>query len=178
MKVTPIKTHNPKVDLVQPDITRDSTLGVQWLQGTVGRETLRLMGVSEADNKPSTLSAERRRVHDFISRDDQLNWMIAYENQVVGAIWVDLETTEYLPSPAVHIMIGNPQFRSKGIGSASLMGVIEYLKKSGEKMIYSRQLIENVGSSRLLHNIGFKDLGVPYSDKDGLQWQNVSLALQ
>ena len=177
MKATPIQTNNPKVDLVQPNVDRDSVLGVQWLQGNVGHETLRLMGVSDSYNKPSTLGDERERVHNFIIRDDQLNWMIAYENRVVGSIWVDLEATEHLPSPAVHIMIGNPEFRGKGIGSSSILAVIEYLKKSGEKMVYSRHLIENVGSSHLLHNIGFEDLGEPYSDKDELNWQNVSLKL-
>lgn len=150
-------------------------LGVKWLEGTHGRKTLRLMGVADSDNEPTTLQEERKRISDFLTREDQLNWMIEFDNHVVGAIWVDLEPAEYLPAPAVNIMIGDPEFRGMGIGSASTRAVVDYLEQSGAIKIYSRHMVENTGSSRLLRDIGFVNFGEQYQDTDGLDWQNVSL---
>lgn len=178
VKVATIKTSNPKITLVQPNVDRDAALGVQWLEGELGRDTLRMMGVVDSENKPSTLQLERTRVQEFITRKDQLNWMIEFENRVTGAIWVDLEPTEYLPGPSIHIMIGDPRARGRGIGNISAVAVIDYLKKSGVKDIYSRHLITNVASSHLLRGIGFTDLGDPYKDSDGLTWQNVSFSVK
>jgi RimJ/RimL family protein N-acetyltransferase len=177
MKATTVKTSDPEVLLVQPDIERDAALGVQWLEGELGRDTLQMMGVVDSENKPSTLQLERNRVGEFITRKDQLNWMIEFSNKVIGAIWVDLESTKYLPGPSIHIMIGDPKARGKGVGKVSVIAVIDYLTKSGIKDFYSRHLIANVASSRLLSDIGFINLGDPYKDDDGLTWQNVSFSI-
>jgi hypothetical protein len=102
MKTIPLETDNPSVHLVEPKLARDSQLGVQWLHGDIGRNTLQLMGVSDEDNQPTTLQQEKQRVAEFIERPDQLNWMIEYQGQVVGSIWVDLESKARVPSPAIH----------------------------------------------------------------------------
>lgn len=177
MKSAVLLTSLPEVRLVPPNIDRDAELGVQWLKGNSGRDTLRMMGVIDSENKSSTLKEERKRVQDFISRDDQLNWMIEYNNQVVGAVWADLLPTEFLPSPAVHIMVGDPLVRGKGLGKATISAVVDYLKQTGVKSVYSRHLVENKVSSHLLSSIGFTDLGKTYKDSDGLNWQNVSLTI-
>lgn len=175
MKTIPLETADPQVHLVEPDIERDAALGVEWLGGDLGRNTLRLMGVTDGNNNPSTLEEERERVHGFITKEDQLNWMIAYGGRVVGSVWVDLEPTQYVPAPAVHIMIGDPEARGKGIGSAAIKAVIDHLKLTGAAHVFSRHLVENAGAAHLLHYLGFTNLGEPYSDKDSLRWQNVSL---
>jgi len=72
MKTTPLETNSPDVQLVVPDIERDAALGVEWLEGELGRATLTSMGVADKDNKPTTLEYERERIRDFIERDDQL----------------------------------------------------------------------------------------------------------
>ena len=173
MKTTVLETDNPNIHLIEPDIERDAALGVQWLEGELGRNTLSLMGVSAVDNKPTTLEQEKERVKDFIEKDNQLNWMISYEDKVVGSVWVDLEPSEHLQSPSVHIMIGSPEARGKGIGLSTIAAVIEHLQKQGYAQVYSRYITNNEGSKNLLGKLGFHELGAPYTDGDNLQFQNV-----
>lgn len=173
MKTTELETNNPSIQLIEPNIERDAALGVQWLEGKLGRNTLSLMGVSDADNKPTTLEQEKERVKDFIEKDDQINWMISYEDKVVGSIWVDLEPSEYLQSPSVHIMIGSPEARGKGIGLSTTSAVVEHLQKQGYAQVYSRYITNNEGSKNLLGKLGFHELGILYTDKDNLEFQNV-----
>jgi len=174
MKVKPLETTSPQVYLIEPAIERDALLGVRWLEGEAGHDTLRLMGVPEKDSKPTTLEDEGKRVEDFITNEDHLNWMIQYEGRVVGAIWVDLVPNEHMLAPSIHLMIGDPAVRGKGVGSASAQAVIEYLQAGGSTKIYSRHLIDNVAVARLQEKLGFKKDGESYSDKDGLTWQNVT----
>lgn len=100
MFVSELKTDSGAVRLIKPSVERDAPLGVQWLEGDVGRETLRLMGVNKGNNQPSNIYKERERVSDFLERSDQLNWMIESNGVVVGSIWVDLKATEYLEAPS------------------------------------------------------------------------------
>ena len=103
--------------------------------------------------------------------------MIEYQGQVVGSIWVDLKPKDHVPSPAMHIMIGDPSVRGKGVGFSASSKIVEYLEELGNKSIYSRHLSKNNSAKSLLDALGFKDMGEPYSDKDGLEWQNVEKQL-
>ena len=177
MKTIPLETDNPGVHIVEPELERDAQLGVQWLHGDIGRNTLQLMGVSDDDNNATTLEQEKQRVADFIEKPDQLNWMIEYQGQVVGSIWVDLKPKDHVPSPAMHIMIGDPSVRGKGVGFSATSKIVEYLEEQGNKSIYSRHLTKNTSAKSLLDALSFKDMGEPYSDTDGLEWQNVEKQL-
>lgn len=172
MKMPPLQTNNSDVMLVEPNIKRDAALGINWLAGDLGRETLALMGVTAEHNKPGTLEVEQTRIKDFIENPKHLNWMISYKNQVVGAIWVDLEPTDQLPAPSPHIMIGDPSVRGKGIGTAAMASVVGFLQKKDHKIIYSRHLSGNTSAAALLHDMGFAPYQKPYEDEDGLVWQN------
>lgn len=44
MKVPVLETNNPHLKLIEPDIERDAANGIKWLEGDMGRTTLRLMG--------------------------------------------------------------------------------------------------------------------------------------
>lgn len=178
MKAVPLETNNPIIRLVEPDIERDAPLGVGWLEGVAGRDTLRLMGVSNDENRPSSIDLEKERVQGFISNEHQLNWMIEYDGKVVGSIWVDLLSTEELPSPSIHIMIGDPDVRGKGLGSASFAAVLSYLKHRHAETVYSRHLLDNEGSKRLLQKMGFQNLGEPYITREKSHYQNVSLDIE
>jgi RimJ/RimL family protein N-acetyltransferase len=174
-----LNTQNIDINLVPPNIERDAPLGVDWLSGNTGRDTLKLMGVTDEYNKPSTLEEEKDRVKGFIDNTNQLNWMIQFKGNIVGSVWVDLKDSEYLPSPSVHIMIGDQSSRGNGVGTSSCKAVIEYLKNEKDyKKIYSRYLLLNSGSERLLTNLGFEKLGNIYADSDGLEWQNALLQLK
>lgn len=177
MKTVTLKTSNPRVTLIEPNIERDAQLGLEWLNSETGRQTLALMGVAEDNNTTTDIETERKRIEDFITKENQLNWMIKLDENVVGSIWVDLEDTNYLSAPAVHIMIGDPDARGQGVGSVSTASVINHLKDIGYKKVYSRTLISNSTASKLLLDGGFKKLGEIYQDADGINWQNCVLEL-
>lgn len=174
MFLVEIATNNHAVKLIRPDVERDARLGVEWLAGESGCQTLRKMGVVGKDNQPTTLEQETARVHGFLENQNQLNWMISKNEQVVGAIWVDLEPTEYLGAPSIHIMIGDLAARGQGIGSQAFRAVINHLQgERNEPAIYTRHLSDNVAATRIAEKAGFRNDGKPYYDKDNLQWQNM-----
>lgn len=173
-----LSTKSSEVKLIEPDVERDAQVAVAWLAGEAGRNTLRLMGNTEEDNKPSTLEEERERIRGFLSSEDQLTWMISLSGKTVGAVWVDKEPTEYLPGPSVHIMIGDQEAKGRGVGSSAIEAVTDHMRQSYDfPIIYSRHLLSNEIIIKLLKQIGFSDLGQPYKDSDGLEFQNVQLEL-
>lgn len=178
MFVHEMGTPNPRVRLVKPDVARDAALGVEWLNGEEGRKTLRLMGVPDARNQASTFEKERERVQDFLDRTDQRNWMIELDDQIVGSVWIDLKPTPTMPAPSVHIMIGDPAARGQGAGSAAFRAALDWLRTNEAlyPLVYSRHLAHNDPSGALLTKNNFIDLGEPYKDQDGLEWQNAYLA--
>lgn len=176
MKAPDLKTSSPDIILVAPDVDRDAPLGVGWLNGVNGTSTLLLMGVPGKKINRTTLEAEKGRVRDFLSKDDQLNWMIQFRQQIVGTIWVDLCATKELPAPSISIMIGDAAARGHGVGGSSVQSVVGYMFEQGEDTLYSRMLVENVASASLMKSKGFRPLGSPYVDDDILEWQNVSLS--
>jgi RimJ/RimL family protein N-acetyltransferase len=176
--MTALKTKSPEIILVEPDIERDAPVAVTWLDGDIGRNTLRLMGNTEENNKPSSLEEEKERIKGFIESTNQLTWMISLSNKVVGAIWVDIKPTEYLLGPAVHIMIGDPEVRGHGVGTNSTDAVVEYMRELHRyPRLYSRRLTSNEVAAGLLEKSGFSDLGNPYTDSNGLEWQNAQTEL-
>ena len=177
MKTGILHTINPSVLLIEPNLERDALLGVEWINGPEGNNTLKLMGVADKDNKRTTLEQEKRRVQEFIKDPKQLNWMISFDSKVVGAVWVNLYDTDCLKSPSIHIMIGDTNIRGKGIGTATVRSVLDYLKQQGYKIVYSRYLLINNGSKKLLTKMVFYNDGDTYEDSDKLVWQNVKISL-
>jgi len=173
MKAPGLNTNQPKTKLIEPDVERDAPKGVEWLSGESGSQTLAYMGVHDI-RRPS-LNVEKQRVHDFIVKPGQLNWMIEHEGEVVGSIWVDLQPTDGVDAPALHIMIGDPSARGKGIGHASTEAVLSYLQDRGHELVYSRHLVSNFAAASLLGSFNFIPDGSEYKDKDGLEWQNAKL---
>ncbi len=176
MFITELPTSNPAINLVKPDVVRDAALSVSWLEGSRGRNTLRLMGVAEAENRPTSLGEEVKRVQGFLDKNDQYNWMIQKGDEVVGSIWVDLHPTSELKAPAISIMLGDESARGHGVGQAAMQAVITFLRSNGHDEIYSRHILENVASRSLLRKLHFADDGKVYtSTSDGLVWQNLTL---
>lgn len=164
--------------LVAPDVERDAPISLKWLEGSSGRETLRLMGSSDKQNKPSTLENEKKRVRDFIKSPDQLTWMLQLNDQIIGSIWISLKDTQHLPAPSIHIMVGNPESRGQGVGTYASEAVIDHLmNNTSYDCLYSRYLAENQPAANLLLGLGFERHGELYVDKDGLSWQNVKMEL-
>ena len=178
MKAPLLQSENSKLKLIVPVVERDAQLGVIWLNGERGRSTLELMGVQKKDIEQPNIHHERERIRNFIEKENQLNWMIEFNGKVVGSVWVDLEPKDYLPSPAVHIMIGEPEARGLRVGTESIKLVVEYLKNQGFENLYSRALTTNSVARSLLLINGFKLYRDRYTDKDGVEWQNVAVNLK
>lgn len=171
-----LNTKNSDVKLVIPNVKRDAPISVGWLSGESGQQTMLLMGNAPQDIEPPTLKTEQQRIKDFINSTDQKTWMISFKNQIVGVIWADLKPTKYLPAPSVHIMIGNPNCRGKGVGKAAMGALIKHLQQDCAcNKIYSRLLVGNKAAAALLTSFDFIDFGEPYSEPNGLLWQNVIL---
>lgn len=169
-----IQTKMPDLYLTNPNIKNDPIISVDWLTGELGTETLRLMGNTIANSQPSTLAAEEQRIREFITSTIQRTWSVFYKTKTVGAIWVDLKPNEHLASPSIHIMIGDPTARGKGIGQAAMEAAINLLEQEGGyQAVYSRHVTENIGSAKLLAKVGFINDGAEYTDVDGLTFQNV-----
>ncbi|MDQ5886595.1 MAG: hypothetical protein QG593_541 [Patescibacteria group bacterium] len=175
MKAPQLETKDTLIRLVEPNVERDAALGLKWLNGELGRITMQSMGNSEEalqEILPTTLELEEERVKDFIHGENQLNWMIEHDGNVVGSVWVDLHDSDDLPSPSVHIMIGEPAMRGKGVGTSAMGMVLNYLKEQDFNDIYSRHLTSNEGADKLLKQFGFTDLGNTYTS-DTLEFQNL-----
>jgi RimJ/RimL family protein N-acetyltransferase len=176
-----LTTDNEAIRLIAPDVERDAELSMIWLRGEVGKNTLKLMGnVPKKIPEEPSLEFEKQRVTKFMHDDSQYNWMIEFDGKVVGTVWADIKASVHVPSPSIHIMIGDPEARGQGVGPAAMQRVInfleeDYLKESKQDTIYSRHLLENTGATKLLEKLKFTDLGEPYSDKDNLWWQNMIL---
>jgi RimJ/RimL family protein N-acetyltransferase len=173
MFVKEIETPDPNVRLVKPEVERDAQLGVDWLKGANGRQLLKLMGVATKDNKESTLEDEIARIRGFLMKKDQINWMISLEGKIIGSVWADLDATEYIGAPAVSIMLGDPESRGQGIGKVAAGSVVNFLTASDYPRVYGRYLVDNKASRAMLTGLRFVLDGLPYSDEDGLEWQNV-----
>lgn len=178
MFIKQLTTDKPEVKLIEPDVDRDAPLGVYWLADPHGRYTLKMMGVPDKDNRPSTLAEETQRMHQFIENKDQYNWMIEDSNQVIGTIWVDLLPAHGQQSPSLSIMLGDPEVRGGGIGYSVSLSVIDYLRSLKYSTLHSRHLVENLASKSLLEKLRFTNDGQSYFDEDGLHWQNVKLILE
>jgi len=162
------------VKLIQPKIVRDAPLGVYWMADPHGRNTLRMMGVPDVNNSATTLAEETIRMRGFLEGNNQYNWMIEMDGRVIGTIWTDLMPTHGQQAPALSIMLGDPTVRGGGIGYLASLTVIEYLRSIGHTRVYSRHLIENRASAKLLQKLHFINDQEPYvDDEDGLNWQNV-----
>jgi RimJ/RimL family protein N-acetyltransferase len=171
-----LETLEPSTRLVQPVVSRDAPLSVRWLTGDQGRETLRMMGVPEELIVPAALDREVARIASFLERQDQYNWMMEFEGNVVGSIWVELRPIPVLAAPAVSYMVGATAARRKGVARASLDAVAQFIFQEGFACLYARALVVNYKSAALLSRAGFDRLNESYVDPDDrLHWQNFVL---
>ena len=168
-----LNTNDIDVKLVFPNVERDAPRSVEWLSGEIGNSTMLLMGNSEKDadnivNMPNDqkLIEEQNRVKEFIEKTDQLNWTIQFKGKKIT-----------LKGPSPHIMIGDIEARGKGIGPKATQAVMDYLLRDGEySTIYTRARTNNRRIINMLTSPEskyiFKEDGSPYTDGDGLEFQN------
>jgi RimJ/RimL family protein N-acetyltransferase len=176
-----LRTSIKGLTLNRPDPDRDAQFALNWFESPNGKETLLLMGNTENKIGKPSLKEEVDRINEFLKLEEeniQLTWMIRYENITIGAVWLELQDTDHVKSPAFHIMIGDKKYRGKGFGKAITQEMINYTKDTlKSNTLYSRYLTSNSSIAHLTDAFGFIKDGEPYRDADHLEFQNVKLKL-
>lgn len=174
-----MKTTRPDIQLLPPDVQRDAPFAHSWLSSPEGKDTLLSMGNAESEIVPSTLEGEAETLRGFIMLEKngkRITRMIIADGATIGAVWIELAESHGVSPPSVHIMIGDPSYRGKGIGRAVMHAAIAYtFEELGCVVVYSRHLVSNAAIDKLNKGLGFADDGEPYTDNNHLAWQNVKL---
>ncbi len=174
-----MKSNRHDVLLLKPDVERDAPFALGWFSRAEGRQTLLSMGNAEDEIEEATLDGEKATIQEFIDLEKdgrQITRMIVVNGVTIGAVWIELFENHGVKSPSVHIIIGNPDYRGKGIGTSAMQSAIHYaIHELGATNVYSRHLLSNKGISAVNAKLGFKVDGDAYEDENGLVWQNVKL---
>jgi len=176
-----LSTRIPELVLTNPVPDRDANFALSWFESKTGKDTLLKMGNAPDEINEPSLEGELATLEEFLSLEDegkQKTWMLRYGEITIGAAWIDLVENHGVEAPSVHLMVGDPSFRGKGIGKAAMNTMITYLKKNGEDTVYSRHLVSNEAVTGLNRSLGFAPDGQSYIDENGLEWQNIKLSLK
>lgn len=172
---------NGSYALLPLDIERDAPFAHSWFTRLEGHETLLSMGNAEHEIEPSTLEGERSIMQEFIQLEqagEQITRMIIVDGKTVGVVWIELLENHNVKPPSVHIMIGDPDYRGRGLGLLVMQSIIEYVRVHLHAgAVYSRHLSSNTAITKVLEKLGFEADGESYADENGLVWQNVKLGL-
>ena len=176
-----LSTSIPKLVLTSSVPDRDATFALSWFDSETGRDTLLKMGNTPDEITKPSLQGELATLEEFISLENegkQKTWMLRHGEVTIGAAWIDLVENHGVEAPSVHLMIGDPSYRGKGVGKAVMNTMIAYLKHSGNDTVYSRHLVSNKVVTGLNRSLGFVDDRQSYVDENGLEWQNIKLSLK
>jgi RimJ/RimL family protein N-acetyltransferase len=172
-------TSIPELVLTNPVPERDAPFALSWFEAKTGRDTLLKMGNTPDEITETSLENELTTLEGFLTLENegkQKTWMLCYGEVTIGAAWIDLIKNHGVEAPSVHLMIGDPSYRGKGIGKAAMNTMITYLKMNGNNTIYSRHLVSNEAVTGLNRSLGFIPDGQNYIDENGLEWQNIKLS--
>lgn len=176
-----MKTDREDIQLLVPAVERDAPFALDWFTGPGGKQTLLSMGNAEHEIAESTLDGERTTIQEFIDLEKdnkQITRMIVVDDITIGAVWIELFENHGVKSPSVHIILGNSEYRGKGIGTSVMKATINYaIDILGATIIYSRHLSTNTTIAAVNRKLGLKADGNIYTDENGLVWQNVRLEL-
>lgn len=179
--MTSLQTSLADLSLVDPNPTLHAPVTLRWFESEYGKETLLLMGNAEHEISAPTLKNETQILEEFVDlnkENKQLTWMLQFGHEIIGVAWIELTENHNVQPPSIHLMIGNKDYRGKGIGKATMLALIQYIKENIETTtIYSRHLKSNVVVANMNQGLGFTNEGDPYTDDNELEWQNVKLAI-
>ena len=174
-----LPTSIPELVLTNPVPNRDASFALSWFEAESGKDTLLKMGNAPDEITEPSLEGEIATIEEFLTLENegkQKNWMLRYGETTIGAAWIDLVENHGVVAPSVHLMIGDPAFRGKGVGKAAMNTMITYLKNNGNDTVYSRHLVSNEAVTGLTRSLGFVPDGKSYVDENGLEWQNIKLS--
>lgn len=176
-----MKSNQSDIQLLMPDIERDAVFAHTWFTRPEGRATLLSMGNAEHEIEEMTLADHRRIMQEFLDFEregKQITRVIVADNKTIGVVWIELYENHDVKAPSIHIMIGDPDYRGKGIGRIAMESMLDYACNTlGHKTIYTRHLANNLPVARLNETLGFVKDGEKYTDENGLEWQNIKYEL-
>jgi len=162
---------------VKPNPVEHASFTLSWFESDDGHETLLLMGNAEHEIGIPSLQSETEILQDFISleqKNEQITWMIEFNGKIIGVAWIELVENHSVKSPSVHLMIGDKRYRGMGIGKATMLSLVDYIKNNiSTDIIYSRHLKSNIVVAKMNQKLAFKNDGMSYIDDNNLEWQNV-----
>lgn len=174
-----MKTDREDIYLLAPDVERDAPFALGWFSRSEGKQTLLSMGNAEHEIEKPTLKGEKVTIQEFIDLEKdnkQITRMVVIDGITIGAVWVELFENHSVRAPSVHIIIGDPDYRGRGIGTLVMKAALRYVIDTlGAVTIYSRHLSSNKNIAAVNRKLGFKADGGTYTDENGLVWQNVKL---
>ncbi len=174
-----MKTDREDIQLLTPNIERDAPFALDWFSRSEGRQTLLSMGNAENEIVAPTLDGEKATIQEFLDLEKdnkQITRMIIVDDITIGAVWIELFENHGVKAPSVHIIIGNPEYRGRGIGTSAMKAAIKYVVEVlGAAVVYSRHLSTNMNIVAVNKKLGFKADGNIYADENGLVWQDVKL---
>lgn len=179
--MTPLQTLLPDLSLISPNPLLHAPITLSWFTSENGKETLLLMGNAEHEIETPSLESERQILQEFVdleSKNEQLTWMVKFRQRIVGVAWIELTENHNVYPPSVHLMIGDKDYRGKGIGKVVMQTLLQYIKDHiDSRVIYSRHLTSNIVVANMNRGLGFVNDKEPYVDNNGLEWQNVKLLI-
>ena len=89
MFVQEINIPDKAIKLISPEYNH-SKISFGWVSGDKGRKLLEKMGNNLSNDWNPSLEEEERRLDDFITKEDEINWAIQYKGKIVGAVWLNL----------------------------------------------------------------------------------------
>lgn len=174
-----MSTDSIHITLREPNVEKDAAFAHSWFTRPEGRQTLLSMGNAEHEIHRSTLEGEKETLREFVElekKGQQITRIIVENNMPIGVVWIELFVNHNIKAPSVHIMIGNPEYRGKGLGGIVLEWAIRYVQSSLKmKIVYTRHLVNNLVIAKLCEALGFVKDGKEYADVNNLRWQNLRL---
>lgn len=176
-----MKSNQSDIQLLIPSVERDAVFAHAWFARPEGRATLLAMGNAEHEITDMTLEDHRAIMQDFLDleRDGkQITRAIVCDTKTVGLVWLELYENHGVKAPSIHIMIGDPEYRGKGIGRIAMQSMLGYARDTLKyEMIYTRHLANNLPVAKLNEALGFVKDSKAYTDENGLEWQNIKQTL-
>lgn len=133
MHMTTLSTSLAGLTLIEPVPAQHAPITLGWFEADYGRETLLLMGNAEHEIEKPSLASEMKVLEEFVElsrKNEQLTWMMQFENMIIGVAWVELVENHTVPPPSAHLMIGNKEYRGRGIGKATMQALIPTSKRT------------------------------------------------
>lgn len=172
-----MKFKQSDIQLLVPDVERDAVFAHAWFARPEGRATLLSMGNAEHEIEDMTLADHRTIMQEFIDFEKegkQITRVIVADSKTIGVVWIELYENHDVQVPSIHIMIGDPEYRGRGVGRIAMKFMLDYARHILRyKTIYTRHLANNVPVAKLNEVLGFVKDGEVYKDENGLEWQNI-----